>query len=226
VKTLINLTLVTNKGIIKSVKFKDSFTSTTMATDKKSFLIYCDIIHTVEQLTDEQAGDLFKHLLRYVNDLNPQSDSVITKIAFEPIRQALKRDLDKYETIRKRNSDNARMRWDATASSGIPNDTKNADSDIVIGIDSDKDIKKQRVVFEKPTLSELKTYMTEIGMADVSEKWFDYYESNGWLVGKNKMKNWRAAVRTWKNNNLSNNVTTPQVINRKVFNLREYDERT
>ena len=197
-----------------------------MATDKKSFLIYCDIIHTVEQLTDEQAGDLFKHILRYVNDLNPQSDSVITKIAFEPIRQALKRDLDKYESIRKRNSDNARMRWDATASNGIPNDTKNADSDIVIDIVIDKDIKKQRVVFEKPTLSELKTYMTEIGMADVSEKWFDYYESNGWLVGKNKMKNWRAAVRTWKNNNLTNNVTTPQVINRKVFNLREYDERT
>jgi len=197
-----------------------------MAKDKKSFLLYCDVIHTIEQLTDEQAGDLFKHILRYVNDLNPQSDSVITKIAFEPIRQALKRDLDKYESIRKRNSDNARMRWDATALSGMPNDTKNADRDIVIGSDIDKDIKKQRVVFEKPTLSELKTYMLEIGMNDVSEKWFDYYESNGWLVGKNKMKNWRAAVRTWKNNNLSNNVTTPQVINRKVFNLREYDERT
>ena len=87
-----------------------------------------------------------------------------------------------------------------------------------------KDKKVSR--FEKPTLFELKTYMTEIGMADVSEKWFDYYESNGWLVGKNKMKNWKAAVRTWKNNNLSNNVTTPQVINRKVFNLQEYDERT
>jgi hypothetical protein len=197
-----------------------------MANDKKSFLLYCDIIHTVEQLTDEQAGDLFKHILRYVNDQDPQSDSVITKIAFEPIRQALKRDLEKYESIRKRNSDNARMRWDATASSGIPNDTKNADRDIVIGSDIDKDIKKQRVVFEKPTLSELKTYMLEIGMADVSEKWFDYYESNGWLVGKNKMKNWRAAVRTWKSNNLSNNTTTPQIIHRKVFNLQEYDERT
>jgi len=80
--------------------------------------------------------------------------------------------------------------------------------------------------FQKPTLLELKTYMLEIGMADVSEKWFDYYESNGWLVGKNKMKNWRAAVRTWKNNNLSSNMTTPQVINRKIFNLQEYDERT
>jgi hypothetical protein len=197
-----------------------------MATDKKSFLIYCDIIHTVEQLTDEQAGNLFKHILRYVNDQDPQSDSVITKIAFEPIRQALKRDLDKYESIRKRNSDNARMRWDATASSGIPNDTKNADSDIVIDSDSDKDIKKQKDVFIKPSIVEIKTYMTEIGMADVSEKWFDYYESNGWLVGKNKMKNWKAAVRTWKNNNLSTNVTTPQIIHRKVFNLQEYDERT
>jgi hypothetical protein len=197
-----------------------------MAKEKKSFLLYCDIIHTVEQLTDEQAGNLFKHILRYVNDQDPQSDSVITKIAFEPIRQALKRDLEKYESIRKRNSDNARMRWDATASSGIPNDTKNADSDIVIDSGIDIDIKKQRVVFEKPTLLELKTYMTEIGMADVSEKWFDYYESNGWLVGKNKMKNWKAAVRTWKSNNLSNNTTTPQIIHRKVFNLQEYDERT
>jgi hypothetical protein len=197
-----------------------------MAKEKKSFLLYCDIIHTVEQLTDEQAGNLFKHILRYVNDQDPQSDSVITKIAFEPIRQALKRDLEKYESIRKRNSDNARMRWDATASSGIPNDTKNADIDIVIDSGIDKDNKKQKDVFIKPSIVEIKTYMTEIGMADVSEKWFDYYESNGWLVGKNKMKNWKAAVRTWKSNNLSNNTTTPQIIHRKVFNLQEYDERT
>ena len=196
-----------------------------MANDKKSFLLYCDIIHTVEQLTDEQAGDLFRHILRYVNDQDPQSDSVITKIAFEPIKQALKRDLDKYKSICERNSDNAKKRWDATASDRIPKHTKNADSDIDSDSDSDKDIKVNKG-FVKPSIVEIKTYMIEIGMTDVSEKWFDYYESNGWLVGKNKMKNWKAAVRTWKNNNLSNNVTTPQVINRKIFNLQEYDERT
>ena len=196
-----------------------------MANDKKSFLLYCDIIHTVEQLTDEQAGDLFKHILRYVNDQDPQSDSVITKIAFEPIKQALKRDLDKYKSICERNSDNAKKRWDATASDRIPKHTKNADSDIDSDIDIDKDIKVNKG-FVKPSIVEIKTYMIEIGMTDVSEKWFDYYESNGWLVGKNKMKNWKAAVRTWKNNNLSNNTTTPQIIHRKVFNLQEYDERT
>jgi hypothetical protein len=193
-----------------------------MATDKKSFLIYCDIIHTVEQLTNEQAGDLFKHLLRYVNDLNPQSDSVITKIAFEPIKQALKRDLDKYESIRKRNSDNARMRWDATASSGIPNDTKNADSDIVIVSDIDKKVNKG---FIKPTIQEIEIYMQEKGMENLAERFYYFYEAKGWVVGKNKIKDWKSCVMTWKKNS-ANNTTTPQVVNRKVFNLQEYDERT
>jgi hypothetical protein len=190
-----------------------------MANDKKSFLLYCDIIHTVEQLTDEQAGDLFKHILRYVNDQEPQTDSVITKIAFEPIRQALKRDLEKYESIRKRNSDNARMRWDATASSGIPNDTKNADSDIVI--DSDKDIKVNKG-FVKPSIEEVKAYMSELKMNDLSEQWFNHYEATGWMIGKNKMKDWRASVRTWKANQ-KNNTSNQQIIHRSKFNLKDYE---
>ncbi len=41
-----------------------------MAEEKKGFILYSDIIHTIEKLTDEQAGKLFKHILKYVNDLN------------------------------------------------------------------------------------------------------------------------------------------------------------
>jgi hypothetical protein len=192
-----------------------------MAKEKKSFLLYCDIIHTVEQLTDEQAGDLFKHLLRYVNDQDPQSDSVITKIAFEPIRQALKRDLEKYESIRKRNSDNARMRWDATASSGIPTDTKNADSDIGSGSGIDKDIKVNKG-FVKPSIEEVKAYMSELKMNDLSEQWFNHYEATGWMIGKNKMKDWKASVRTWKANQ-KNNTSNQQIIHRSKFNLKDYE---
>jgi len=74
-----------------------------MATDKKSFLLYCDIIHTVNKLSDEQAGKLFKHILAYVNDLNPEPEDILTEIAFEPIKQSLKRDLVNYEKICERN---------------------------------------------------------------------------------------------------------------------------
>ena len=65
--------------------------------NKKSFILYCDLIHTVSHLNDEQAGRLLKHILSYVNDENPQSDDVITNLSFEPVKQALKRDLKKYE---------------------------------------------------------------------------------------------------------------------------------
>ena len=99
-----------------------------MATDKKSFLLYCDIMHTVNKLSDEQAGKLFKHLLAYVNDLNPEPEDVITEIAFEPIKQTLKRDLQKYEDKREKNRENALKRWNATASDRKRMDAKNADS--------------------------------------------------------------------------------------------------
>jgi hypothetical protein len=181
-----------------------------MATDKKSFLLYCDLIHTVEQLTDEQAGDLFKHILRYVNDQEPQTDNVITRIAFEPIKQSLKRDLQKYEDIRKRNQDNARKRWDATASSGIPNDTKNADS-VSVSVSGSVTDKKEIKGFVKPTIEQLKEYMSEQGMNDIAENWLNHYEANGWMVGKVKMKDWKASVRTWKTNNLKVTTNKPKL---------------
>ena len=76
-----------------------------MAENKKSFLLYCDIIHTIEKLTDEQAGKLLKHTLKYVNDLNPTPEDILTEVAFEPIKQSLKRDLLKYEGIRVKNKE-------------------------------------------------------------------------------------------------------------------------
>ena len=68
-----------------------------MAENKKSVLLYCDIIHTVSELTNEEAGILFKHYLSYINDLNPIAPDKLTQIVFEPIKQNLKRDLKKWE---------------------------------------------------------------------------------------------------------------------------------
>ena len=200
-----------------------------MAKEKNSFLLYCDIIHTVLKLNDQQAGKLFKHLLKYVNDQNPIAEDIVTEIAFEPIRQSLKRDLIKYEGIRERNSENAKKRWNATASERIPkvpNDTKNADSVIDSDIDSDSVIdKKVNKGFIKPTIQEIEIYMAEKGMENLAERFYYFYEAKGWVIGKNKIKDWKSCVMTWKKNS-TNNTTTPQIIHRKVFNLQEYDERT
>ena len=90
-----------------------------------------------------------------------------------------------------------------------------------IEIELEKDIKIEKEIhssakstttkrkrFEKPTLSESKAYCIERNNNVDAQHFFDYYESNGWKVGKNSMKNWQAAVRTWEKNSYTN--TTKQ----------------
>ena len=57
--------------------------------NKKGFILYADINTTVNKLTDEYAGKLFKHILSYVNDEEPTTSDVLLEIAFEPIKQQL-----------------------------------------------------------------------------------------------------------------------------------------
>jgi hypothetical protein len=84
-------------------------------------------------------------------------------------------------------------------------------------------IEKKKVArFQKPTIEQLKEYMSEQGMNDIAENWLNHYEANGWMVGKVKMKDWKASVRTWKTNQ-KNNSATPQVVHKKVFNLSDYE---
>ncbi len=67
--------------------------------------------------------------------------------------------------------------------------------------------------FVKPTIIDIKEYCKERKNNVDAETFFDFYESNGWKVGKNSMKNWKASVRTWEksrnNKNNTNDRTTP-----------------
>jgi hypothetical protein len=116
-----------------------------MAENKKSVLLYCDIIHTVEELEDADAGLLFKHYLRYINDLNPEPPSKLIKIVFEPIKQNLKRDLRKWEEKSAKNAESARIRWEKNNANASERTKRNAnhadkDKDTVTDTVTDKDI--------------------------------------------------------------------------------------
>ena len=65
-----------------------------------------------------------------------------------------------------------------------------------------KEIYKEKK-FIKPTLEEVKEYCKERNNNVNAEQFIDFYESNGWKVGKNSMKDWKAAVRTWERNKLN-----------------------
>lgn len=63
---------------------------------------------------------------------------------------------------------------------------------------SAKSTTTKRKRFEKPTISDIEQYCIERNNNIDASQFFDYYESNGWKVGKNSMKDWKAAVRTWE----------------------------
>lgn len=71
--------------------------------------------------------------------------------------------------------------------------------------DNEEDIKKKKTKkkFQKPTIEEIQKYCLEKNYGIDTQYFYDYYESNGWKVGKNAMKDWQATIRTWQRRNKS-----------------------
>lgn len=96
--------------------------------------------------------------------------------------------------------------------------------------------------FVVPTLDEVTAYCQERGNGIDPQSFIDHYTSNGWMVGKTKMKDWRACIRTWEARRRENPNPRPlprqqqegafaaaerimNNINRKYQNLQSYDEQ-
>ena len=122
-----------------------------------------------------------------------------------------------------------------TQSRNLEEICKKSTPEIEIELEKDIEIEKEihssakstttkRKRFEKPTLSQITQYCLERNNNVNAEQFYDYYESNGWKVGKNAMKDWKAAVRTWEKNNYnktakSNKQNAIDVVNKL---MREY----
>lgn len=119
-----------------------------MAKDKKSFILYVDQKDLWNKLPDEIAGKLIKHIYAYVSDENPSSDDLMIEIAFEPIKQQLKRDLKLFEEKRVKRSEaglaGANKRWQEMANDSkrissiakiAVNDNDNVNDNVIYNID-------------------------------------------------------------------------------------------
>ena len=102
-------------------------------------------------------------------------------------------------------------------------------TEIEIDIDIEKEKEKEREKkeskakrFTPPTLEDVTAYCIERANNIDAQHFIDYYTSNGWLVGKNKMKDWKAAVRTWERNGYSSNTSRPSKPNTTAQELDDF----
>lgn len=77
--------------------------------------------------------------------------------------------------------------------------SKEKDNTIVLSKEKNTTMATKR--FVKPSISEIEEYVEVKGYEIIAQHFYDYYEANGWKVGKNPMKDWKATIRNWARNN-------------------------
>ena len=99
--------------------------------------------------------------------------------------------------------------------------------------DTNVSIKKETKRFIKPTIQEIQAYVFEKGYTFDAEAFFAHYESNGWKVGKNPMKNWKMACTTWqktrnernKNNSYGRIKTNTEKFYESIAEANEFSQK-
>lgn len=191
---------------------------------KNSFVVYDNWSTLLCGLPDEEAGKLIKAICAYKLGILEGIDDPVTAAMFNMIKDKLDADAESYNETCKARAESgkrgAEKRWGnsnskqniANAINAMANDSKPkqsmADNDTDTDNDTDKDIKekeskkksadKPHRSFTPPTLEEVRSYCNERRNGVDAQHFMDFYESKGWFIGKNKMKDWKAAVRTWE----------------------------
>lgn len=193
---------------------------------RRSFILHFDSLEILDELTDEQAGQLFKAIKsnRSGEDLEV---SQLVKIALSPFKSQFLRDDEKYSNVVKRNGINGSRGGrpkNPKEPSGLidnPEKPRKAVSVSVSGSDSvsvsksDSEVQEIEAVpakrkptkqLVKPDYMEVYEYIFSRGIDQAtarieSEKFVDHFTSNGWRVGgKTPMRCWKASVRNWTKN--------------------------
>ena len=211
--------------------------------DKKSFVMYADYEENFDLLSDEELGRLIRAIFGYVNDGLIPSLSPSTQMAFSFIRKNLDRDKAKYEETCRRRAEAGRRsgearrakadsdEQDGTKGTNVhfvqQNGTKRTDTVTETGTGTGTGTvlyrgnsdelpgEKKQTRFTPPTVEEVRAYCRERGNSVNPETFVDFYIGKGWMIGKNKMKDWKAAVRTWEKNRDGH--TQAQKINRDDY---------
>lgn len=201
------------------------------------FVFQDEYLAKLAKLSDQEVGRLVRALAVYHATGEAQELAGRESIAFDFIKEDIDRIDESYNKKCEKNRENVNNRYQSNDNKNedIQSNTSVNDCTQVIVIDKDKDIrdiketttkvvaKKSAPRFTPPTLEEVKAYCTERNNGINAERWFDYYAANGWKVGKNPMKDWKASVRYWEKDNTVSS-QPPKKVSAQNYTQRQYTE--
>ena len=164
---------------------------------RESFIFYRSFFEALQGCPDDLRLQVYEEIMRYglYSDHVSQLEGV-GKSLFELVRPQLD------ANIRRRENGKAGAKYGQlkgkttprqplTDPKATPNVNVNVNDNVVVGKPT------VRTTFTKPTIELVERYVLDHGYNMDAREFYDYYEANGWMVGKNKMKSWTAAVSNW-----------------------------
>lgn len=146
--------------------------------------LFCSSLETSQQDSEKLTNKIARNSLTSSLETNKQDSEKLANYTLKTNEQ----DSEKLTTNNNKYKSN--------------NKTNN---NIYMGDNSESKPKHTSKRFIKPSIEEIKEYCSQNDLNIDCERFYDYYESNDWHVGKNKMKDWKATARNWNRNNYNSN---------------------
>lgn len=215
----------------------------------KFLCAYHNWIPALEALSDAEVGRLFRCALKYSASNEETDLTGNERYAWAIIRPQIDKDNNKHEakiknlqkagkiSAEKRQqmltnvdicqqmstdvNDRIRSRKEKQEEEREEERKKERSKEKKIEEEREEDTQKKRDVlrFAPPTVDEVRSYCRERGNQVDAQRFIDYYTSNGWKVGRNPMKDWRAAVRTWERSGAGSSQKPEKITNNPFMQM-------
>ena len=183
---------------------------------KNSFVLFTDDYEMLSQLNAERVGNVMMAVYSYELGLEIPELDMAESVAFAAIKKHLDATDAQYTaTIDARSkagkkSAEVRKAKLNKAEQCSTNSTVTVTDTVTVNKEKDsKESKKKAPAFVPPTIEEVKAYCEERHNHINPIQFVDFYQSKGWMIGKNKMKDWRASVRQWETRSGTESRGTP-----------------
>lgn len=157
---------------------------------KESFVFHAEYI---EDLPERYKADFMRYTVNYglYGEIPPLDENTLEYSLWKKIARRIDAEAEKYNVISERRREAAQRRYSQRTNPQGEDPQQEAKP-------APKKPQKEKKVFAKPTVEEIKEYCTERKNTVDAQAFYDFYESKGWKVGAVRMSDWRASVRTWE----------------------------
>ena len=205
-----------------------------MSEDRESFVFHKDWYYAIKKRSPQLRVEIYDAIMQKVFEGTQKELSEVASVVMDLISPQIDRDTAKWIDIKAKRRESGKQGGLAKQANAtkcyqmLPNDSKSkqnvANLPVSVSVsvsdsvsvendnvlleekkDTDVSVKKESKRFVKPTIEEIRAYIFEKGYTFDAEAFFAFYESNGWKVGRNPMKNWKMACTTWAKNRNNNN---------------------